>query len=194
MNEVLASEQSERQYRKNILEAMFVSSLSNPDSEFLSGEKFALSEATNGAIEYIMGHPGRILFKSFRLRGKGFEVRSFDEFESEMEAHPNILSPKIERALYELFKPYSENPAGADHSFKSTELYEHYKWSYSGGICPGHLSNYFAMPEDTILRVQDEIIPSLSEAERKDVVGIGGAMRKYIDTDLKFLKETSYRS
>lgn len=52
------------------------------------------------------------------------------------------------------------------------------------------MNSTFSLSQKTLENVKEEIMPKLTNAERRSVEGIGKIMRKYIDEDLEFIKKT----
>jgi hypothetical protein len=88
------------------------------------------------------------------------------------------LHPNIKKVLENLCSS-NKNTQG-----DTIELYDHF-----GFISPGNTRSIFSPPYETVIRVRKEILPSLSLIERKNVEGIGIAMRKHIDKDIAYLKK-----
>jgi len=175
-------------YNRNLLEALLVSSISKDDSRFPSIEEFILSEIVNGTIEYIGGNSGQKDYQKLRYID-GFEKEIGVYFESEMNAHSQEkLDPTIRDALIKLCQYYYENPIGSDANQQPrTELYNHF-----AEICPVAAQSTFLLHQDNIIRARQEFISKLSDSEKKDIEGIGKTMRKYIDKDVKFIREKYY--
>jgi hypothetical protein len=176
-------------YRHNILEAILVESMTKNRLRFPTIKEFILSELVNGTIDYIEGKSRQVEYQQFKLKSDIFERELYESFESQMIAHSRgKLNPKVRRALMKLCEDYYVHPTGPDsRPYLHTELYTHFKGFGGGGICPIVMESSFSFPYDAVIRVQKQVIPSLSAPERRDVEGIGRAMGKHIDNDLKFI-------
>jgi len=184
-------DEEEWSYRRHLLEALLVSSVSEDRFRLPTIEEFILSEVVNGTIEYIGGNVGQIDYQKFRFDRNSFERELNKYFEAEMRAHSKgKLNPKFKKAVTKLCEHYYVNPTGPDRPYPYTELYAHFKGFGGGGICPVIMQSSFSLPQETIIRVQREVLPELSNPEKRDVEGISKAMRKYIDRDLEFIGKT----
>ncbi len=180
------------EYKANLLEAVIVLSQAE---KIPAQNEFVLSELVNGTIEYIGGDAGKIDFQSFRdeIRRLGNVVDPFevDPFElvlsnylnSEIRAHPEAtISPKVRDSLVQLcrFRPFSKS--------HNTEFYVILS-SMRGCNYPLSIESSFLLPYQSVKKVQNEIIPTLPETDKKDIEGIGKAMRKYIERDLEYIRK-----
>ena len=178
-------------YRKRFLEALLVSSLSENNFRLPTIEEFILSEVVNGTIEYVGGDAGQVDYQGSRLDRSTFEGRLHKYFESEMEAHSKgKLNPKIREAINKLCGCYYVDPTGPDRPYPHTELYDHFRGPFGGGICQVIGRSTFSLPHDTFIKVQEKVLSSLSSPEKKNIIGIGKAMRKYVNRDLEFIGKT----
>ena len=176
----------ERNYRINLIEAFLVSSMTKDKFMFPTIEQFILSEVANGVIKHIRGdnrNMPHINYQMFELKENEFEKNLVKELMFSIGLFSGIMDSKVEKAITELCAPI-----WAGESYH-TELYEHFKGSAGMGICQTPMKSRFSLPYEVVVRAQRIIIPSFSDAERKDVEGIGKAMRPYIEQDLEFIKE-----
>ncbi len=177
----------EARYRKGILEAILVSSITEERYELPTIQEFVLSELVNGTIEYIGGDPGKVNYQRFR-QGT-FERCLWGYYEEEIKLYSKgKLNPKIREAITKMVNYDIVDPSGPDRPYPKTELYTFFKGSMGGGICGVIMKSTFSLPQEITDKVKREIIPTLSNTERKTVEGIGKSMRKYIDEDLEFIK------
>lgn len=187
----IKSDREEWSYRRHLLEAFLVSSVSEDSFRFPTIEEFILSELVNGTIEYIGGNAGNIDYQKFTYNRNDFEKELCNYFETEMSAHSKgKLNSDIREAIVELCGHYYVNPTGPDSPYPETELYTHFKGFCGGGICPVITQSSFSLSQDIIANVQKNVLPRFSDSEQKDIVGIGKSMRPYIDRDLEHIKET----
>ena len=176
-------------YRRRLLEALLVSSTSEVSFRLPTIKDFILSEVVNGTIEYVGGNAGRIRYRRPEEvpNGLRFEREIFKYFESDLEAHSEgRLDPKVEDAVRELSRPCLER-SPPDRPLVSTELYDQFMGGT--GLFPTIMPSRFSLPQESLISAA-RFIPSLPDLERENVEGIGKAMRKYIDDDLKFIRET----
>lgn len=178
-------------YERNVLKALLVASTSEDNLRFPTIKEFILSEVVNGTIEYIGGNAGEVNYQS---EGGAFEINLYKYFKSEIETHSKgKLNPKIREVLDSLCEYHLESPTGPDGSFLETKLYNHFKGRCGGyGICQLPTSSSFSLPQDLVIEVNRQILPSLSNEERRDILGIGKSMREYVDRDLEFMAQTSH--
>ncbi|MBI2663419.1 hypothetical protein HYX15_02695 [Candidatus Woesearchaeota archaeon] len=178
-------------YRKGLLGALLVSSTTENDFLLPTIEEFVLSEIINGTIDYINGNAGKLSYHDFRFNRNHFEREIWKYFESELKSSKRELNSKIMDSITTMCKYYMVTPDGPDRPYPETELYILFKGPFgSGGICPVLMRSAFSLPQELVLKVQRELIPLLSEAEKRDIKGIGKSMRKYISKDLGFIRET----
>jgi len=185
----------ELRYRRNVLEALLVSSISQESSWFPTIEQFVLSELVNATIEYVGGNAGQIIYQRFLHDEEEFEKHIYNYFKSEMErcSGEKKLDPCVNRAIDKLCEYYPVTPPEPFLPYNNVELYIHFIGGVFGeGICPVITESSFSLPYETVERFKRDLFPKLSESEKRDIIGIGKIMRKYIDSDLEFIKERYY--
>jgi len=173
--------------RRHFLEALLLTSVTPEQPLLPSIKEFILSEVAQGTLEYIGGDPGRVLYRG-NPNDDSFEKNLFDSLEKELRAHPGRLSSDAERNIRTLCEPYRVDPP-RDRPYVSTELYEFFGTGFSP-ICTESSSSTFSLPYHTVIRLQNEVIPSFSGNVLRDIQGIGKAMRIYIALDIQHIKET----
>ncbi len=183
-------------YRDNLFKSILVSSVSEDKPRLPTIEEFILSEVVNATIEYIGGNAGQIDYQKFKksnVRHTLYEWEINDYLEKEIKAHSEgKLHPRVKESIAKLCERYTVYPY-PERPYHRTELYDVFKGPFSGGrICQVIMRSSFSLPQETIIEVQKKIIPSLSGQEKKDIQGIGKAMRKYIDKDLEYIAHTYY--
>jgi len=178
----LKDEREEKEYKRHLLEAILVASITESSSKTPTIKEFILSEIVNGTIEYIGGRFGKKDYQSHDYNSI-FVVDMFKYLNSEMKLRTKrTLDTKVATALKELCRTHPVNPGGIDIHYRTVDLYDIFE-----DICPISPQSTFTPPYEMLIRIQKEFLPSLSPAEKNDIEGIGKAMRKYIDNDLAFL-------
>lgn len=176
-------------YRKGLLEALLVASTTESDFRLPTIEEFILSEVVNGTIDYVNGNAGRINYHDFKYKSH-FEKEICKYLQSELESSKKELNPKIKESIMTMCEYYLTPSAGPERPSPETELYYLFNGPYGNGICPVLMRSTFSLSQELVVRTQNEIIPRLSEHEKKDIIGIGKSTRKYISKDLGFIRET----
>lgn len=179
----------ERNYRKNILEAILVSSIQENKNQFPAITKHILSELINGTIDYIGGNPGRLTYANSRIEPENLEKYFYKYLKCDLDCElKQQLNPQIRSTINELSKPYRVDGNGPDKPYLTIELYEHLGLT-GNQISDKRIGSTFTILPLIIKKVETQILPNLSESEIKDILGIGKAMRKYIQEDLDFIKK-----
>ena len=176
------------EFRRNVLEALLVSSITNESFKFPTIQEFILGEVLDGVIDYIGGTAGKVNFGEFIVDRNIFEKELVSYFNTEMEKYSKEkLSPNIKSAIIGLSNYSYINPAGPERPFPHTELYNHFNGFDIGRICPLTFESSFSLPSKFISQVKKEILPRFSSSEIKDIIGISKHMRKYVEKDLEFI-------
>jgi hypothetical protein len=172
-HDILKRSIEEMDYKMVLLEAVLVSSISEENSRIPTVKEFILSELVNGTIEYIGADAGRFTYQNLRDKGNyRWEICKY--FKSEFDKHATgKLDPKILNALNSLCKL---------RDFSTTHTEELFR-----RICPVDMHSIYSPPYDSVLKMYKQTLPSFTERERENIVGIGKAMRKFIDKDLEYI-------
>jgi hypothetical protein len=176
-------------YRRNILESILVSSTTNEQMRFPTIKQFILSEVVNGTIAYTGGNAGQFYYRKPKSSEDGFEYGIWNYLKSETKKSKVKLSPTIGEAINKLCEMRivpAEGPMG--RSYADTELYNQFKDEW-GSICEVDRYSSFSLPQETVVCVQKKFLPKLSIPEITDIMGIGKAMRPFIEKDLEFVKK-----
>lgn len=168
-------------FRKNILEALLYCSISGNKFIFPAIERFIFSEVIKGTLEYVTGKKSNFEPKSDR-----YEDIMYERFQKKLKK--GLLEPEMEEALLKLLKPHWESDQWGDGEYE-TELYSQFTGGGLGGICKVIMQSTFSLDQSVIYHVKTNVLPSLSEPIKKEVNGIGKLMRKYIEQDLKYIKQ-----
>lgn len=179
-------EEEELRYRERILEALLVSSLTEDNSRLPTIPEYILSEVVNGTIEYVGGNAGRINFLKYNHNRNAYENELIKYFKDEMSKAKGEISQKIKESIQKMTDCHWVYVPEPFDNYPTCELYVFFNY---GEICPPHFKSSFSLPHEVVVRAQRELLPFLSKDERRDVKGIGKAMRKYIDEDLEYIKE-----
>ena len=181
----------ESRARRKTLEALLFCSITDKDFRLPTIEEFILSEVVNGTIEYVNGEAGKIDYQTIRFRAGEFEKEITDYFKEEIAKAKRKLEPKIQEDIEKLIKyewVYVQEPGD---NYPTCEVYEHFKGFFGTGICKAGMESTFSLAYKDAVKIQ-EILPSFTEQQRRDIEGIGKAMRKYINKDLEYIKNTYY--
>lgn len=189
----LEKDHKEWNYQRSILEAILFFSTSEESLRLPTIEEFILSEIINATIEYVGGNAGQIKYNQFRLDRTQHENKICNYFKSEIELNSKRkLNPKIQKSLLSQCEVNFVDPEGPGKIYIQTGLYIHFKGYLGEGICPRIMQSIFSFPQEIIIHVQKEILPSLSKHEIEDLQNIGKIMRKYIDEDINHIQKHIY--
>ncbi len=173
-------------YERNLIESLLVCSI-DKDSMMPTIKEFILSELVNGTISYVGGDAGEIKYK---------DIRMLDHWQQSMKMLVNYfregigkkdkLDEKIKSTLLTLIKPQQER-SPPDRPYLKNKLYDHLIGAFGEGIFSGIIKSIWSLPSDLIKNIQEKVLPNYSESERKDIIGIGKAMRPFIEEDLVYI-------
>jgi len=173
-----------------LLETLLVSSTIT-DEEIISLptiKQFTLSEVINGTIEYIGGNAGQITYTQQQhndpFSNDLFADRICKHFEEEIKNYGMGLDPNIRKAITKLVKYSPPQITGPELSEPYIPLY-----SLFYELHPPLTTSTWSLPYETVKKVKDQILPFLSDSERRDINGIANCMRKYIQEDLTYIRE-----
>ena len=114
-----------------------------------------------------------------------FERKMADYFEREMTLAKKRLDPGIDADIRELVDTHWESDCCGE-SGPENLLFSY----FVNCICTNLGRSTFETPYSEIQNIRSKILPSLPAAERRDIEGIGTAMRPFIREDLKFIWKT----
>lgn len=168
-----------------ILEKILANTVTEDNVEIPLPNKYILSEIVNGAIEYAGGKAGEITYMSY-LNNK--ELKSLGPFEKVMGAYfddqvkdeSNILT-----AIKEMIKVESEYDSNLGIACLTCELYKNMNEIRKNGN--------FSSPLTFKLNDLEKIkkLTKFKKAEKESILEIANNVRKYIDSDLEYLKDYS---
>ncbi len=173
---------NETLFQKDILQALLVNSIVDENSKLPTIEQFILSEVVNGTIDYAGGKGGEIRYRRIGHED-AFERLLWKEYEKRIKGIKKKVAPKIESTITNMVKYYYIDPTGPARPYPRTKLYHCFE-AYVERLAYHSTS---PLMERQILKVKEEIMPSLSESEQKSIIGISEEMRKYVEGDLKFI-------
>ncbi len=177
-------------YRKNLLKAILLSSVSEKNCKFPTIEGFILCELVNGVIEYIGGNAGLASYQSFPSRECALD-ELYTYLRQEIDNKETGLAPKVKEALLSMCEPYWASDWDGSHA--NTQLYDFICGVGDRGIRKvSRMEETFTLSQGITIKLEKEFFPKLSGQEKKDIQGIGKAMRKYIDKDLEYIAHTYY--
>jgi len=179
-------------YQKGILEAMLHSSRTEDNLKLPTIKEFILSELVNGTIDYVGGEAGEFNYQKHQDRhmDSSYETRMWDYYNEKTKDMKDRLNPKISKAINEMVKPEWHRPGGPDRPYCSTRLYDLFMGHWGSGICNVIMDSIFTLPYETVLKIENKVMPSLTETEKRDVRGIGKSMARFVDEDLRFINKT----
>jgi len=177
----------DRDKRRGLLEAILVSSTNKRQYHFPTIEKFIFDEVIRATLDYVSDKECN--FERERIR---FEKKMYEYFEKELSKYNGCrIDQGMKNHLLAMLKPtWSSEFWG--YSAYDTELYSHFGFCGGEGICEVTHKSTFSLSQDTLTKVEEKVMPSLSIYEKRDVHGIGQKMRKYIENDLVYIKQ-NYR-
>ncbi|RLE42796.1 hypothetical protein DRJ48_02720 [Candidatus Woesearchaeota archaeon] len=205
----------ERAYRRHLFEGILVASTPGDlfkgsliDFLFPANVEYILQEFVLATISYIGGNPEAIAQISkpsdnpaSKMASEEFVKRVWACFQEELNAHSGKLDDRVERAIQELVKP-RETPL--DDPWTLTELYRYlspidynamgvrfspgiYTYCLLGIYYPSWIPPLFSLPYALVKWIEHQWLPLLSPSEVRDIIGIGKAMRGYMNRDIKKL-------
>jgi hypothetical protein len=163
-------------YQLKILEAIIVSSISDDNSKLPTVKEYIFSELVNGTLEYIAADAGTVTYQDYKWHDDVL-LKILKNYNSEMSKHTeNKLDSKLKDALNKMFacKFINDTP-------KVCELFKY--------ICPVDMHSIYSPSYESVMKVRKDILPELSDKERENVIGIGKAMRKFVDKDVESIKK-----
>ncbi|MFH1787180.1 MAG: hypothetical protein ABH811_00075 [archaeon] len=170
--------------RKNILEAILVSSMDDNHLKFPRIKQFILTELINGFGEYVEDNSQEIDYYSYFEKNQ-FERIAWNKIKRILKSDSSKkVDPKIRGAIGKMCKYRVVNPDGPDRPYADTELYGLFK----GFFCPGVGSSIFSPPYDKVIETK-KFMTSLPEFQKKDIEGIGKVMRDFIEKDLEYIRK-----
>jgi hypothetical protein len=168
-------ELKQMKFGREVLGSLLVSSMEGDKIIFPSIKEFILSEVVNGTISYIGGNSGKVVYREDGMFESGFEEKLWKYFLEELKGNTKRINQKIRDSLERLCSPHQDR-----HSF-DTELYSISKEILFGGRSSASL------PYSVVKQVQEKTLPSFSKTQRRDIEGIGKAMRPEIEEDLVYI-------
>lgn len=188
MRDDVAKRIKDSRYRQTVLEALLVVAAPN-GNRLPTIEEFILSEVVNGTLHYVNKKAGEITYAKEKHVGKSYESKLYAHYHKEMKSAKEKLDADVRTAIDKLVEAvWSYSPP--DDSYYDTDLYWQFKgFAGVGGICPVLMESTFSLPCELVSKVRKEIMPTFSESEKKDVIGIGKAMRKYVKEDLEYIQK-----
>jgi len=157
---------------------------------FPTDRRFVIDEFVNGTLQYIGGDAGHIRFRHYyRCESVPcFEHILVKHFERELTAAAKKLDPNIEHDIRKLIGTYSVYGGALDDDYFHNKLYLYFDWIKDIGIHKYLWDSEFEIWTDVIKGVREKVLPSFSCPERRDIEGIGKAMRWFIKEDLAFIE------
>ena len=184
----IAQSRKASEHRRNVLDALLVVAAPN-GNRLPTIEEFILSEIVNGAIDYLGGEAGEITYAKEKHIGNSYESKLYAYYHKEIRDAQRKLDVDIGTAMDKLVEAvWHYSPP--DDPYYDTDLYLQFMgFAGVGGICPVLMESTFSLPYELVSKVRKEIMPTFSESEKRDITGIGKAMRKYIEEDLEYIRE-----
>ncbi|MBU0959666.1 MAG: hypothetical protein KKB31_06995 [Nanoarchaeota archaeon] len=189
--EQFKKQREESDFRRGVFQATLVSSVNDKTYKFPTIDEYILSEFVNGVINFVGGNAGEVIYPQFdRIASdRYFEIPIREYFDKEVTLDKKEkLSQRIARAVDQLLKVEGRWDA-ENKPYDDVDLYLHFKGRRFTGICHEVMRSSFSLPQEVLIKVKNEIMPGLSEAEARDVVGIGQAMRPFIEQDLDYISK-----
>jgi len=180
----------QHEYERSLLEAILYFSKDKEKGYFLPTiQEFVLSEVVNGTIAYVGGNAGLVGYRKKSINHRiSFENDLCNYFKEEMEGAKGKIDTKVKKAILEMTEiKWMYVPEPGDN-YPTCRLYRYYKGFAGGGICNAVFQSTYYLDSHTISKVENEILPKLSNSEKRDVEGVGKAMRKFVNGDIEYIK------
>jgi len=174
-------------YDRDVLQALLYYSTTEDDFMLPTIEEFILGEVVNGTLEYLGRDAGKIKYQDFKGGRNSFEGAAWDYFEEESGLSDREIDPDVMASISRMASCHIVYPDGPDGPYPKAGLYSTFKSVLFSGMC---MSSTFSLLQGDIYNVKKKVIPSLSEAERVDIEGIGKIMRRHINEDLVYIGKT----
>lgn len=172
-------------YQENLLGAIFVSSISKESSQFPKDKRAILYSLVNGTIEHHGGNAGKIYYgEKSPLYWFSFEKELYEYLVKETSHSKKEFDSRVKDTVIKLCKPTRVSGfMGIEEAYLNTKLYSHLEDGIiKGGLrSPPDWRQPHSLYPEFVTRVKKEILPGFSNPERKEIVGIGKAMRPYLD-------------
>jgi len=167
----------------NLLKSIFVSSSENGKVLIPKRRGYLLGTLASGVLEHI-GILEIIRERDFKSEKK-IEIfhRNLDN-RLQWLIRSDYLDQDISETLYELMHSYQENPPFGSYN---TSLYNILENEIEKRFFQSYNGETYSMLQEFISQIKEDIIPTFSEEQQRDILGIGNCMRKYIVEDLEYL-------
>ncbi len=173
-------------YPYAIVDSIIYFSTAGRDKRLPSSVHVVYRELCDATVEYISRRRERFQPERITVRRQegekvywspelGFEQRMWDYLHKNLKEHGNKLAPKVRSGIEEMLEPAFVSGQG-DKGYNYL-LLSHFDLDIVGVI---------ARPTNLQLETKQwvqKVIPALTPKERRDVQGIGKAMRRYILMD-----------
>jgi hypothetical protein len=179
----IAQSMKDSRYGQKVLKALLVAAAPN-GNRLPTIEEFILSEVVNGTIDYVNKKAGEITYVNERMKSdlNSYESKLYAYYHKEIRDTKRKLDANIGKTIDKLVKAVWHHPY-PDDPYCDTDLYAHFNGFASVG------QSTFSLPYELVSEVRKEIMPTFSESEKRDITGIGKAMRKYVKEDLEYIRE-----
>ena len=181
------SKKWEWEKEKDILETLLYFSTNRGKLMLPTIPEFIHKEVIEGLVEYVTEKESPLLHDGFH-HDTHLEGKMWEYLQKELTNVKRELNSRIKDSLMEMLEPHWESDEWADGEY-DTKLMILFNGRYTGGICNSVFRSTFSLEQKTINRVEKEILPSLLKSEKIDLEGIGKTMQKYVERDLKYIKE-----
>jgi hypothetical protein len=171
--------------RRDLFKSILVSTTTEETSTTPWVREFIFDELVNGTIEYIGGEAGKIRYQDGHPESPNFERSLAKCLREEIEKNPKILPAMLRDYLLTMVDHTFTNPTCINEGETNCELYGHL-----APIPHLYAHSRSRLDSDLIAKVRNEILPSFSEREKKAIVGIGKAMRVFMNKDLEYIAKT----
>jgi len=175
-------------FQRGLLKSLLCASINGDNSTLPSMPKYALSEVVNGTVSYLGGSTNGIKCHDFS-NDYMFLTVIWQYFQGNVVELGDKLSPKIKDTLLFLIEP-SEGGDSRSGMHLGTEFYDHFKGNWGGGISSDAVRSTFQLSFDMVCN--NKVLMRgdyFSDEEKRDIIGIGEAMKPFIREDLTYISE-----
>lgn len=172
-----------RIFEINLLKSLFVSSSENGKLIIPKEKEYLLEECVLGILDYLE-KPNIARRREFKS-DKATQI-FHNNLDNRIQWLKNslYLDDDLGATFYELARSYKENCSSDPFT---TSFYNLCRNELEGTFLQLSNGKISTIPAEIISYTRENIIPTFSERQQKDIFGIGNCMKKYIVEDLEYL-------
>ncbi|QQG39786.1 MAG: hypothetical protein HYS81_05495 [Candidatus Aenigmatarchaeota archaeon] len=176
----------ESERRRDILRTLLVESMTERYT-VPSPKEFILDEVVNATLAHGGSEKADRIRQTDYRRGKGdpmsYEHELFEVLEGELKTIRKRIESRILDGVVKMASPYMVR-SPPDRPHQEVELYT--LWE---SIRPPTMQSSWAVPHRMVANVKNKILPAMSEAERRSVLGIAEEMKPRMSHDFAYIRK-----